>query len=313
MFDFTYLVDAPIISVDAFPQLGGNINGPSMIRCPDWIPRPPAKYLLYFAHHEGRSIRLALSDHLRGPWRLHTPPPLHLDDSYFPPAIESARLDPTVRELIAKGEDGNYPHIASPDVWVDHENREIRLYYHGRMDNGMQSSRVALSSDAVNFTAREEILASSYLRLFKQDNWFYALTMPARLYRSRDGLGNFEPGPCLTNEPIRHHALLRHQGQWLLFWTRVGDQPERILVSTIETAADWMHWRLGETREVHQARQAWEGADLPVEASRYGGVMQRVNQLRDPTIFEEDDRVFLLYAIAGEQGIAIGELRKTPA
>ena len=315
MFAFTYLLDGPIISVDAFPQLGGNVNGPSLIRCPDWVTQPPAKYLLYFAHHEGRSIRLALSDHLRGPWRLHTPAPLDLPNSYFPveaPLTES--LDPTVLKLIEKGEDGNYPHIASPDVWVDHENREIRLYYHGRLDNGLQCSRVALSKDGVNFTAREEILGTSYLRLFKQDNWFYALTMPAQLYRSRDGLGNFETGPCLTNEPIRHHALLHHQGQWLLFWTRVGDQPERILVSTIQTGPDWMNWRLGETWEVHQAREAWEGADLLAEASRYGGIMQRVNQLRDPAIFEEDGRIFLLYAIAGEQGIAIGELiRNQPA
>lgn len=310
MFAFTYLLDGPIISVDAFPQLGGNINGPSLIRCPDWIAQPPAKYLLYFAHHEGRSIRLALSDHLRGPWRLNTPAPLHLNHSYFPPAIESARLDPSVRELIAKGEDGNYPHIASPDVWVDDDNREIRLYYHGRLDNGLQCSRVALSKDGVNFTAQEEILATPYLRLFKQDDWFYALTMPARLYRSRDGLGNFEAGPCLTNEPIRHHALLQHQGQWLLFWSRVGDQPERIIMSTIQTDSDWNNWRLGETWEVHQAREAWEGGDLPAEASKYGAIMQRVNQLRDPAIFEENNRIFLLYAIAGEQGIGIGELCK---
>jgi len=38
--------------------------------------------------------------------------------------------------------------------------------------------------------------------------------------------------------------------------------------------------------------------------------MQRVNQLRDPAIFEENNRIFLLYAIAGEQGIGIGELCK---
>jgi len=33
-----------------------------------------------------------------------------------------------------------------------------------------------------------------------------------------------------------------------------------------------------------------------------------VNQLRDPAIFEEDDRVYLLYAVAGESGIAIAEI-----
>ena len=309
MFDFTYLLDGPIISVDTFPQLDGNINGPSLIRCPDWVAQPPAKYLLYFAHHEGLSIRLALSDHLQGPWRLHQPWPLHLSDSYFAqesPALDA--LDPEARAFIERGEDGNYPHIASPDVWVDHDQKLIRLYYHGRMADGLQRTRLALSSDGLEFEAGEDILATSYLRLFKQDDWFYALTMPAQLYRSRDGLGTFEQGPRLTAEPIRHHALLRHQGQWLLFWTRVGDQPERILVSAIKTDSDWRSWRLGSTEEVHRARQDWEGADLPADASNYGGIMRRVNQLRDPAIYEEDGRLYLLYASAGEQGIGIGEL-----
>jgi len=35
-----------------------------------------------------------------------------------------------------------------------------------------------------------------------------------------------------------------------------------------------------------------------------------VNQLRDPAIFEEDGRVWLLYAIAGESGIALAELHE---
>jgi hypothetical protein len=33
-----------------------------------------------------------------------------------------------------------------------------------------------------------------------------------------------------------------------------------------------------------------------------------VNQLRDPAIFEEDGRVYLLYSVAGEAGIGIAEI-----
>jgi hypothetical protein len=33
-----------------------------------------------------------------------------------------------------------------------------------------------------------------------------------------------------------------------------------------------------------------------------------VNQLRDPAVFEEDGRRYLLYAVKGEAGIAIAEL-----
>lgn len=311
MFSFHYLNDAPIISAEAHPDLGGNVNGPSLIRAPDWLVNPPGKYLLYFAHHEGDSIRLAAADQLTGPWRIINPRPLDLEHSLFaqsPPAEQD--LHPEAKAFIEAGADGNYPHIASPDVWVDHETEQIRLYYHGRLEDGRQRSRVALSRDAVNFTARMKTIGLPYLRIFHHDGWFYAITMPGRLFRSRDGLDGFEQGPKLTREPIRHHAILQYEGQCYIFWTRVGDRPERILVSLLNLAAPWEDWQLGETREVHRAGKFWEGADMAPNASSYGAIMQRVNQLRDPAIFQQDGKIYLLYSIAGEQGISIGELRK---
>ena len=294
--------------------LGGNVNGPSLIRCPRWINPAPAKYLLYFAHHEGRSIRLALSDRLQGPWRLHQPSPLRLEDSFFPtcpPAL--ADLHPQVRADVLSGTDGNYAHIASPDAWIDENNRQVRLYYHGRLDDGRQASRVAISSNGVDFTARPEVLNGPYSRLFRHRDEFYAISMPAQLYRSPDGLSHFEAGPCLTAEPIRHHALLHYHDRWFIFWTRVGDEPERILVSRLHTEGNWRDWYMGDATEIHRAQTDWEGGKLAPEASRYGEIMRPVNQLRDPAIFQEAGRIYLLYAIAGEQGIAIGELLPTPA
>ena len=114
----------------------------------------------------------------------------------------------------------------------------------------------------------------------------------------------------MTTEPIRHHALLRYDSQWYVLWTRVGDFPERILLSSLDTPADWQQWSFTETHEIHRAQKSWEGADIRPQASEYGACMQRVNQLRDPAIFEEDGKIYLLYAIAGEQGIAVGELKK---
>ncbi len=195
---------------------------------------------------------------------------------------------------------------------MDDQAGELRLYYHGRQANGLQKTSVATSIDGINFRPLEPVIADPYLRIFHHQQWFYGLAMPAQLYRSRNGLDRFEAGPRLTSEPIRHHALLNWRGQWYLFWTRVGDRPERILVSDLDTCGDWHDWRIGETREVHRAQRAWEGGDLPPDASRYGGIMQAVNQLRDPAIFVEDERIYLLYAVAGEQGIGIGEIRSIP-
>ncbi len=312
MFSFEYLNDSALLDTEACPGLGGNINGPALIRAPEWLDDPPARYLLYFAHHEGDSIRLACSDDLLGPWHIQQPPPLRLEDSLFATAPpRSQALDPKARAFIEAGADGDYPHIASPDIWVDHERRQIRLYYHGRLENGLQMTRVALSTDGRSFVAREPLITDSYLRLFRHDDWFYGLAMPAKLYRSRDGLADFETGPFLTDAPIRHHALLYLANRWYVFWTRVGDTPERILVSKLITDGGWHHWRMGEPIEVHRAGKTWEGADLPPNASAYGAVHGRANQLRDPAIFVEDDKIYLLYALAGEQGIGIGRL--TPA
>lgn len=311
MYSFHYLNDAPIIRVTDHPEFGGNVNGPSLIRAPDWLLDPPGRYLLYFAHHEGQAIRLAASDALTGPWEIVTPDPLDLERSRFatsPP--QASELHPEVRADIEAGRDGDYPHIASPDVWVDDETEQIRLYYHGRLDDGRQCSRVALSRDGRKFTPRMDTIEASYLRIFRLDDWYYAIAMPGRLYRSRDGLSGFEAGPRLTTEPIRHHALLCDAGQWYLLWSRVGDSPERILLSILEISANWQLWQLGETFEIHRALKSWEGADLAPRESRYGACKSRENQLRDPAIFTENGKIYLLYSIAGEQGIAIGELRR---
>ena len=48
-----------------------NINGPSVIKVPDWIENPLGKYYLYFAHHKGKQIRLAYSDNIEGPFTIH--------------------------------------------------------------------------------------------------------------------------------------------------------------------------------------------------------------------------------------------------
>jgi hypothetical protein len=51
------MLDGPIISTGLHPSIGPNIQGPSMIRVPDWIDGRLGDYYLYFADHKGRYIR----------------------------------------------------------------------------------------------------------------------------------------------------------------------------------------------------------------------------------------------------------------
>jgi len=52
------LVDEPIISANLHASIGLNIQGPSMIRVPDWIEGRLGDYYLYAAGYKGRYIRL---------------------------------------------------------------------------------------------------------------------------------------------------------------------------------------------------------------------------------------------------------------
>ena len=291
------LGDGPIIGPHMDARMGTNVAGPSLIRVPDWVEAPLGRYYLYFADHEGTYIRLAYADALEGPWRTHEPGALDITDSHFP--VTCPPCSGTGGEV--------YAHIASPDVHVDHERREIVMYFHGR-DVGRQVTRVAASRDGLRFRASPEILGRPYFRAFEHEGWVYALAMPGHLYRSRDGRSGFEEGPTLFDDDMRHSALLVRGSTLHVFYTRAGEAPERILHATVELTGDWTAWRASESVEVLRPERAWEGADLPVEASRRGSVGVPVNQLRDPAVFEEDGRVYLLYSVAGERGIALARV-----
>ena len=51
----------PFVHPEMDERIGGNINGPSLIRVPDWIESPLGHYYLYFAHHQGQFIRMVYS------------------------------------------------------------------------------------------------------------------------------------------------------------------------------------------------------------------------------------------------------------
>ena len=81
-----------------------------------------------------------------------------------------------------------------------------------------------------------------------------------------------------------------------------------ILTSQIDLTGDWQSWRDGPPVTVLRPERPWEGANTPMVPSVRSTAYGQVNQLRDPAIFEDDGRVYLLYAVAGESGIAIAEL-----
>lgn len=280
------LPNNPIVHPGLDTRIGENINGPSVIRVPEWAPNPLGRYYLYFAHHQGTFIRLAYADRIAGPWTVHTPGVLDLGASFFD------------------------RHIASPDVHIDHERREIRLYYHGCCLPAPphQFTRAALSADGLHFTARVEILGVSYWRGFQWRGYHYGLAMPGVFYRSRGPLSGYEEGPTLFTPDMRHAAVQLAGDTLRVFYTNVGDCPERILLSEIALTDDWRAWRATAPVTVLAPETAYEGADRPLVPSVRGAIHEPARQLRDPYLFADGGQTWLFYAVAGERGIAVAAL-----
>jgi len=285
----------PIVTPDMLAGTdGANINGPSLIRVPDWVSSPLGRYYLYFAHHQGAYIRLAYADTLAGPWRLYKGGVLSLEECPF-----------------ARG------HIASPDVHINAAGKTITMYFHGpSMAEREQRTFAAVSADGLGFTAPSTVLGRSYVRVFARDGWHYGIfgAKNQRLCRSRTGLSKFEPGPLLfplnngTDPTVRHVALQKIGESLRVYYTRRGDAPERILFGDIDLRRDWKDWTVYGQQELMRPERVYEGADEPIAPSKGGIARGREHALRDPAIYEENGRTWLLYAIAGEQGIALAEI-----
>jgi hypothetical protein len=274
----------PIIVPGMDARMGTNINGPSLIRVPEWLENRLGRYYLYFAAHRGDYIRLAYADDLRGPWQTYAPGVLPLAESLFT------------------------DHIASPDVHIDDGRRQIIMYYHGVVHDDVQMTRVATSSDGLHFDARDELLGRSYFRVFRWRDAFYALAMPGVVYRTDEGLTGFREGPTLFSERMRHSAVRVMDHTLQVFSTNAGDCPECILYSEIDLRSDWKEWTATGAVALLEPETSYEGADLPLEPSERGEIDVPARQLRDPAIYMEDGRTFLIYAIAGERGLALAEL-----
>ena len=286
-------------------ELGDNIDGPSVIKAPSWLKKPLGKYYMYFAHHRGKYIRLAYADKPEGPWHIYEPGTLRLDQMTH-----------------------CYNHVASPDALVDDSNKSVILYFHCPVESVdvkrdhpyTQLTFVATSGDARHFNPVQESFAAPYLRAFRFGGYTYAIGMSdkksaypvwlrsAQFYRSKTGMPPFEPGPRIIDE-MRHGALFVQGHTLHIFYTIVGDDPERIYHCDVDLRPDWTEWTATAPTEVLRPETKYEGADLPVSQSRGGMSAGRERALRDPAVLDDNGKIYLYYAVAGETGIAVARVR----
>ncbi|MFW6336888.1 MAG: hypothetical protein ACOC3G_07150 [Phycisphaeraceae bacterium] len=288
------LLDHPIISPDTpgwdKDAVGTNINGPSLIRVPEGIENPLGRYYLYFAHHQGKSIRLAYADELTGPWTIHTPGTLAIEQTPF------------------------RNHIASPDLHVLPDRGELVMIYHGcggvkPAPQVEQPAAVAISRDGLSWEHREVLPAESYLRAFELEGRTLGVSKAGRLYEASPGGFDFDKRVGSLDISGRHYAMLVEGDDVDIFYSRWGDAPEHLLHFRVTGWEGLLQWNLAERRSLLRPERDWEGAGHPVHPSRVGSVHEPVNELRDPAVFRDDDgRRYLVYSVAGESGLGLAEL-----
>ncbi len=316
------LVQNPLITVKSSPTLEGNVNGVTVIRVPAWVQRPLGRYYMYFANHMGTFIRLAYAEAPEGPWRIYEPGVLQVRDTAF------YRPQPDPQETL----ENFYTHVASPEIYVDEDRKQLVMWFHGWWTNGerwpsepreaqrwanqkgySQSSQAAVSSDGLRFEVRPEITRTSYMRVFRHGGAFYSMSRLGLLSRAATPLAVFETGPNPFRDGpfdrrVRHVAIVPRPGRLLVFFTAIGDAPERVYLTTVPLEGDWTAWRATPATEVLRPEAPYECVDLPNAPSEGGDVNVPVRQIRDPFVFEEGGRSWLFYSTCGEQGIAAASL-----
>ena len=344
----------PIIDQDMFDDRGvedegENINGPSLIRIPDWISPsdradPSAVYYLYFGHHTGDYIRMAWAENIIGPWNLYQVGSNVARGNRG--VLDNGGQNINVGNGIVIEEN----HLASPDVHVDNENQRIIMYFHSGSStffNGNeldgQFTWVSTSPYGLDFNGNIEPvrLAASYVRTFEHGNELYAFDNSADPKRALDVNNPWEPpsnyysGATISNlwdarsgnftqEPIEQnlglsraelrvrHTAVRVDGNTLqVFYTRRGDSPERVLMSTVNlNVGDFENWEFSfPPAEILTATSGWEGGQFEPEPSEASTAPENVNQIRDPYVFEDSDgSLYLIYAGNGEDALGIAAL-----
>jgi hypothetical protein len=264
---------------------------------------------------------MAYADELRGPWKIHGPGVLDVKDTAF----YRPQPDPSSNSL--------YTHVASPEVVVDSTNKRLVMLVHGWFTDGKrwpedsskttswalennygQHTQAAVSGDGLNFSTRPRIVAeTSYLRLFRWRDLWYSMGRLGVLGRAHDLLARFEAGPNPFDGGgwtgrVRHVAPVVRGDTLYVFFSGIGDAPERILLSTVALTSDWRMWRASPPVEVLRPLASYECTGVPMAPSKMGEAEGPEQALRDPGVIENNGRVILFYSYCGEQGLAAADV-----
>ncbi len=273
------------VLIDTTISKDTNINGPCLIKVPDFILNKLGNYYLYFAHHHGKYIRMAYSDNICGPYNIFNGGVLSLDSN------------------------NGFDHVASPHVII--KNNKLILYYHSFDKNKKnQITYQAESIDGINFLSTNDIISYPYFSCFDYKKKIYGIAMKMKM-KSNQIIYNYDTDNnkfiefCNLLPDTRHCFIKEINNKLYAFYSIVGDCPEHICYCEIICDGNNFIALINNNKSLIYPELEYEhGNMLPIK-SKYGAEYKTINQLRDPYIYIENDIVYILYTICGEQGIAI--------
>jgi len=276
-----------IITSKLFEKENDNIGTPCIIQVPDWIENKLGNLYMYFSNHDGTSIKLAYADSIEGPWAV-------------------------VEDVLNLKATPCKTHIASPEVVIDEASKELKMYYHGNFNTG-QGTLLATSKDGVAFTnTTKEMLCDFYLRIFTYNGTQYGIAKKG----NKGGIiynvdNNFEPLFEFLPSSRHCHAIVKEDKLYITY-SVMGHSPEHIRLCVLKLDEDVNKWDVLSDTPLIWPTFKYEGADTPVVVSHPGSATarfgKRIQELRDPFMFELNEKVHILYVTQGERAIAYAQL-----
>jgi len=221
----------PLVHIDDYARLGitneaDNIQGPSVMRVPAWIPasrrvHPEAVYYMYFGHHRGKYIRMAWARRIEGPWTLHRMGPDVRPGERG--VLDLGNRDVSIGNGIVLTQERRAV-ISSPEVSVDDEGRRIVLYIQAgtniEVDGAPATTTgglVATSPYGLDFNPGAHtgygiepvILGPDYVSTFIFDGELYGVGNGGTIYQAPSAAAPWTPPPGwdFTTESMARRRL----------------------------------------------------------------------------------------------------------
>ena len=115
----------------------------------------------------------------------------------------------------------------------------------------------------------------------------------------------------MLDADTKHACLMIQENILYLIYSRIGGTTERLLYRKVDLSInDWNKWVAGPEFELLTAKNKQEGSEISIKKSVKGASIEKIHDLRDPSVFQDiDKKTCLLYSGGGEKEIGLAEIK----